>query len=95
MNETEKIYVVTALDSGDTCDGIPEKVGQFSTREEAEEYVRQDMRGYCDNYTWVDEKTGETHGPKTYDEDRMFIESSGGESSCQWTIIEVAAPSER
>ena len=86
-----KTYIVTALDVGDSADNVPQKVGQSDTREEALEYVRQDMREYCDNYTWVDEETGETHGPAVYDEVKMYIESSGGETSCQWTVIEADA----
>lgn len=88
---SRKTYIVTALDVGDSADNVPQKVGQFDTREEALEYVRQDMREYCDNYTWVDEETGETHGPAVYDEAKMYIESSGGETSCQWTVIEADA----
>lgn len=86
---TNRIYVVVSVDSNDCSDGRPEKLGQFATREEAVEYVRQDMRGYCDNYTWIEEETGKTHGPREYDEDRFYIESSGGESSCRWSILEV------
>ena len=70
-----KTYIVTALDVGDSADNVPQKVGQFDTREEALEYVRQDMREYCDNYTWVDEETGET---TTYLEDFVYAFADGG-----------------
>ena len=85
----KKIYIVTAVDKNDCSNEIPEKLGQFDTREEAVEYIRSDMRDYCDNYTYVDEETGKTIGPRVYDENRFYIESAGGEGSCQWAIVEV------
>lgn len=89
--ETKKKFVVMAVDRNDCSNEIPEKLKECDSREEAVKYIREDMRGYCDNYTWVDEETGETHVPRTYDEDRFFIESSDGEASCQWSIVEVDA----
>ena len=89
--ENKKKFVVMAVDRNDCSDEIPKKLKECDSREEAVEYIREDMRGYCDNYTFVDEETGKTVGPKVYDEDRFYIESAGSDSSCQWSIVEVDA----
>lgn len=88
MKTNSKKFVVVAVDRNDSSDEVPRKLEQFDSRDEAAEFVREDMRGYCDKFTYVDE-TGTTHGPRTYDEDKFYIESSDGEASCQWAIIEV------
>ena len=87
--ETKKKFVIMAVDRNDCSDEILKKLKECDSREEAVEYIREDMRGYCDNYTFVDKETGKTVGPKVYDEDKFYIESDGGEASCQWSIVEV------
>ena len=64
--ETKKKFVVMAVDRNDCSDETPKKLAEFDTREEAVEYIHEDMRGYCDNYTFVDKETGKTVGPKLY-----------------------------
>jgi len=86
--KTEKPFIVMAVDRNDCSDEKPKSLGQFATRDEAAAYIREDMRGYCDNYTFVDEETGKTVGPSVYDEDKFYIESSDGSSSCSWSIVE-------
>jgi len=81
-------YVVTALDSNDGS-GVPEAIGEFETRHEAEAFALQDMREYCDNYTFVND-SDETVGPRLYDEEKMRIENFDGSASCSWAIVEVA-----
>lgn len=39
-----KPYIVTAIDIGEGCDGHARLVGRFSTKEQAEAYVREDMK---------------------------------------------------
>lgn len=87
--ETKKKFVVMAVGRNDRSDETPKKLKECDSREEAVEYIHEDMRDYCDNYTFVDEKTGKTVGPKVYDEDKFYIESASSESSCQWSIVEV------
>ena len=47
-----------------------------------------EQREQAADYTFVDEETGKTVGPRVYDEDRFYIESSDGSSSCSWSIVE-------
>jgi hypothetical protein len=43
-----KVYVVTYIDTDDTCDGKPRCAGIFKTRLEAEIYVKSDIESYAD-----------------------------------------------
>lgn len=43
-----KVYVVTYIDSGETCDGKPRCAGVYKTRQEAEAYVKSDIESYSD-----------------------------------------------
>lgn len=45
-----KIYVVTAVDSGDSCDGHARVLGAFKNEADAKNYVRNDMEDYCDQH---------------------------------------------
>ena len=38
-----KIYVVTAVDVGDSCDGHARVLGAFKSKDDAKNYVRNDM----------------------------------------------------
>ena len=79
MENEKKIYVVVACDRSDTADGTPVKLDQFKTRDEARQYVLEDMREKCDQIA--------PYAPTVYDENKMYYED--GDASTQYGIIEV------
>ena len=74
-----KFYVVSAVDCGDSCSGHSTCLGVFHSKEEARNYVRNDMEDRCDEWSNVSLEV---------DFDRMEI-SNGDEPICLWTIDEV------
>ena len=44
MSKREKNFAVTAIDIGETCDGHARLIGLFDTHEEAEAFVKEDMK---------------------------------------------------
>ena len=79
MENEKKIYAVVACDRSDTADGTPVKLGQFRTRDEACQYVLEDMREKCDEIAPAT--------PTVYDEAKMYYED--GDMSTQYGIVEV------
>ena len=76
-----KKFIVTAVDSGDTCDGKARVLAVCSTREEAKAFVQADIE------EWVDERAGEC---VEVDFDKMsahYVYSNG--NGCEWNIEEV------
>lgn len=43
-----KLWIVTAVDYGDSCNGKARVIGAFKSFDEAKEYVKQDMQDYID-----------------------------------------------
>ena len=75
-----KIYVVTAVDVGDSCDGHARVLGAFKNKDDAKNYVRNDMEDMCDQLA----NTG-----IRVDFDKMKIVNDGEYTVCCWSINEV------
>ena len=75
-----KIYVVTAVDVGDSCDGHARVLGAFKNEADAKNYVRNDMEDRCDQLA----NTG-----IRVDFDQMEIVNEGEDTVCCWSISEV------
>ena len=75
-----KIYVVTAVDVGDSCDGHARVLGAFKSKDDAKNYVRNDMEDLCDQLA----NTG-----IGVDFDKMEIVNESEDTVCCWSISEV------
>ena len=76
-----KKFIVTAVESGDTCDGKARVLVVCSTREEAEAFVQNDIE------TWADEREGEDI---EVDFDKMSANYAyNNDNGCEWNIEEV------
>ena len=76
-----KIYVVIAVDVGDSCDGHARVLGAFKNKDDAKNYVRNDMEDMCDRLA----NTG-----IRVDFDKMKIVNwSDNDLVCCWSINEV------
>lgn len=79
-----KRFVATAVDTGDTCDGKARVIGTFKTREEAKNYVTEDIK------EWVDDRAGDA---VEVDFDKMtahYVDDKWDtDTGCEWNIEEV------
>ena len=75
-----KIYVVTAVDVGDSCDGHARVLGAFKNKDDAKNYVRNDMEDLCDQLA----NTG-----IVVNFDQMKIVNESEDIVCCWSISEV------
>lgn len=75
----DKIYVVMAVDCGDSCTGHPSCFGAFKSKADAEAYVRADMEDRCEQLSGCDLQV---------DYDKMEILDSCDQPICMWTIDE-------
>ena len=76
-----KIYVVTAVDVGDSCDGHARVLGAFKNKDDAKNYVRNDMEDRCDQLT---------DSGIIADFDKMeLVNWSDKDPVCCWSIAEV------
>lgn len=81
-------FAVTAIDVGETCDGHARLLGLFETREQAEEFVKEDMKDTFhhmgnDEGSIFDETKHEVWADKHY--------SNG----CIWDILDLSNPEEQ
>ncbi len=74
------VYVVTVVESGETCDGHARVLGAFKSEEEAKSFVRNDMEEVCDNHA----NTG-----IRVDFDQMEIVNEDDDTVCCWSIDSV------
>ena len=72
-----KLWIVTAVDCGDSCDGHPSCLGCFKTKEEAENYVKNDMEERCDQLAGCNIEA---------DFSRMEILDACDQPICMWSI---------
>jgi len=82
MTSKFKYYVVSAVDSGETCDGKPRVLLLTEKEEEAKAYVENDMKDYVDNAT-------DDNGNCIYDVvdfDKMSIHTNDFSFGCEWNI---------
>ena len=76
-----KIYVVTAVDAGDSCDGHARVLGAFKSKDDAKNYVRNDMKDRCDQLA---------DSGIIADFDKMeLVNWSDNDPVCCWSIAEV------
>lgn len=76
-----KIHIVTAVDTGDTCDGKARVLSACTTPEQAQEFVKHDIEA------WADDRAGE--GIEV-DFDRMRAHYDYDSScGCEWNIEEI------
>ena len=79
-----KKFIVTAVDSSETCDGKARVLEVCNTREEAEAFVRNDIEH------WADERA---RMPIIIDFDKMSAkynwETLDDTDGCEWNIEEV------
>ena len=76
-----KKFIVTAVDSGETCDGKARVLEVCSTREEAKAFVQNDIEA------WADEREGEDI---EVDFDKMSAHYAyNNDNGCEWNIEEV------
>ena len=79
-----KKFIVTVVDSGETCDGKARVLAVCSTREEAKACVQADIE------KWADDRAGM---PIVVDFDKMSAkynwETIDNADGCEWNIEEV------
>lgn len=81
----DKVYVVTAVDYGDSCDGKARVLGTFKSETEAKNFVIEDIKTYIDDNT---ADSGEC--PFIADFDKMsVIGSISTDFGCEWNIESV------
>ena len=88
MSKVEKNFVVTAIDVGDTCDGHARILGVFDTHEEAEAYVKEDMKDVFNNMGRDDDSI--------FDEVKHEVWLDGSKTKgCIWDILDLNKPEEQ
>ena len=76
-----KKFIVTAVDSGETCDGKARVLEVCNTREEAKAFIQADIE------EWVNERAGEC---VEVDFDKMSAHYAyNNDNGCEWNIEEV------
>lgn len=83
--EKMKRWIVTVVDTGDTCDGKARVLAVCKTDEEARAFVRNDMEERVDDET-------DDEGNCTYevvDFDKMSLSTHNGSSRCEWNVEEI------
>lgn len=84
-----KIWIVTAVDYGDTSDGKARVLVVCKTKDEAKAYVHDDIK------TWADERADM---PIVVDFDKMSAKynwktlDDNANNGCEWNIEEVEIP---
>ena len=78
-------FLVTAVDSGETCNGKDDLIACCDSYDEAVEYVRSDMED------WADQRAGEG---VVLDFDKMSAHYDCDTSNgCEWNIHEISIDS--
>lgn len=79
------LWIVTAVDYGETCDGKARVLECCNTKEEAKSYVTSDIQN------WADQRAGENI---IVDFDKMSAKykDSSIDDGCEWNIEEVNVP---
>lgn len=80
-------YIVTAIDIGETCDGHARLLGSFRSREDAEAFVKEDMKDTLATMG-VDDNT-----IIKWDEHEIWVDYECNRG-CVWDILEVAPASD-
>lgn len=79
-----KLWIVTVVDHGETCDGKARVLSVCSTKDEAKAYVKADIEN------WADERAGM---PIVVDFDKMSAKydwkTLDDTDGCEWNIEEI------
>lgn len=74
-----KKWIVTAVDYGETCDGKARVLQVCATKEEAKNWVRNDIETYADDHAGENVKV---------DFDKMSASFGDRDAGCEWNIEE-------
>lgn len=81
---TIKRYVVTAVDTGDTCDGKARVIGTFKTKDEAKNCVTEDIK------EWIDQRAGEAVECDFDEMSAHYVDDKWDTNDgCEWNIEEI------
>jgi hypothetical protein len=75
-----KTYIITAVDSGDTCDGKARVLKACATYEAAREFVKQDIKQYITNANGY---------PLKVDWEKLSACAEDNTFGCEWNIEEL------
>ena len=78
-----KLWIVTYVDRGETCDGKPRVLKACATKEEARNEVRADIEN------WADDRAGEN---VEVDFDKMSASYRDRDEGREWYVEEVEVP---
>lgn len=73
-----KRWIVTCVDYNDSCDGKARVLGSFKTKDEAVNYITEDIKEWCDERAGLD---------IVCDFDDMSV--SYGDDRCEWNFEEI------
>lgn len=75
-----KMFIVTAVDTSDTADGKARVLAQRATRDEAKNFVKNDMENFINDAAGMN---------PIADFDKMSVRTEDGMHGCEWNIEEV------
>ena len=75
-----KLWIVTAVDHGETYDGKARVLGGFANYDEAKNCVDEDIREWIDNHAEEDITSNCVN---------MYAWLIGGNDGCEWNIEEI------
>lgn len=74
---TMELWIATYVDYGETCDGKPRVLGVYTSKEEAETAVRNDIEKWADDHAGM---------PIIVDFDKMSAMTCNDTDGCEWNI---------
>lgn len=80
-------FIVIAIEYGETCNGHSSFLKKFNTREEAEQWVREDMIDVM-NCAGVD------YEEPDFIRHEVWVKGCVGTNGCVWDIIDTDSPTE-
>ena len=80
------MFIVTATEYGDTCDGHTRFLKKFDTHKEAEDWVRDDMVD-------VMECSGIDYEEPDFIRHEVWVKGCVGTSGCVWDILDTESKS--
>jgi len=76
----KKIWIVTAVDIGDSCDGKARVIGAYNDEQKARDFITADMEGYVNDAEGMNLEV---------DYGKMTAHTHSYEYGCDWNIEEV------
>jgi len=77
------MFIVTATDYGETCDGHTRLLGRYPDKDKAAKFVGEDMASYHDNLV------GNGIGVEKFDLAKREVWAVVGQSGCVWDIFDL------